>query len=143
MLEVIEATIGELPADQPRYVMGLGDPLGIVESVALGVDLFDCVLPTRHARHGTALTGAGKLNLGNARFRTDGDPLDPQCPCPVCARWSRAYLRHLLNTDEPTGRRLVTLHNLAWLLALVDAARTAITDRRFGAFRAQVATVWS
>ena len=103
--------------------MGVGDPVGLVEAVGLGVDMFDCVLPTRLGRHGTVLTDAGRLNLRNARFATDDGPLDPACPCPVCARWSRGYLRHLLQVGEPTAARLLTIHNVAWTSRLV--ARTA------------------
>lgn len=143
MLPALEATVARLPADRPRYVMGLGDPVGIVESVARGVDQFDCVLPTRLARHGTILTTAGRLNLRNARFATDPAPLDPACDCRVCRRWSRAYLRHLLKTDEPTGPRLITLHNVTWTLALVDRIRDAVAEGRLDALRAEIAAVWA
>jgi queuine tRNA-ribosyltransferase len=143
MLSALEAAVSGLPADRPRYVMGLGDPLGIVESVARGVDQFDCVLPTRLARHGTVLTAAGRVNLRNARFADDGDPLDPDCPCRVCRRWSRAYLRHLLKTDEPTGPRLITLHNVAWTLALVDRIRVSVATGALDHLRAEIAAVWA
>ena len=113
-----------------------------MEVVAAGIDMFDCVLPTRHARHGTVLTTAGRLNLRNARFATDEGPLDPDFPEGPASRWSRAYLRHLLMTDEPTGRRLLTLHNLAWLLAFVDRLRDAISQGTFEAFRAETLDVW-
>ena len=106
MLPALAAAIAHLPADRPRYLMGLGDPVGIVESIALGVDLFDCVLPTRFGRHGTLLTSEGRLNIKNRRFATDDGPLDPACACRVCARYSRAYLRHLVNVNEPTAARL-------------------------------------
>ena len=142
MLEPLAAVTGLLPADQPRYFMGLGDPAGLVEVVAAGIDMFDCVLPTRHARHGTVLTTAGRLNLRNARFATDEGPLDPDFPNGPSSRWSRAYLRHLLMTDEPTGRRLLTLHNLAWLLDFVDRLRIAIGNGTFEAFRARTLKVW-
>ena len=105
--------------------------------------MFDCVLPTRHARHGTVLTTGGRLNLRNARFATDDQPLDPEFPASPAPRWSRAYLRHLLLTDEPTGPRLLTLHNLAWLLDFVARLRVAILDGRFGEFRAETLAVWS
>jgi queuine tRNA-ribosyltransferase len=142
MLEALEAASAELPDDQPRYLMGVGDPVGILEAVALGVDMFDCVLPTRLARHGTILTLAGRLNLRNAAFARDDRALDPDCSCPVCARWSRAYLRHLLRTQEPTAARLLTLHNVAWLLDLVDRTRTAIGEGRLATLRGQVAAAW-
>ena len=142
MLDPLGAVTDRLPADQPRYFMGLGDPAGLVEVVGRGVDMFDCVLPTRHARHGTVLTTAGRLNLRNARYADDDLPLDPGFPESPAAAWSRGYLRHLLMTDEPTGRRLLTLHNLAWLFAFVDRLRAAIDEGRFEAFRAETLDVW-
>jgi queuine tRNA-ribosyltransferase len=142
MLPALEAALAELPADKPRYLMGVGDPVGLVEAIAGGVDMFDCVLPTRLARHGTVLTSEGRLHLRNAAFADDAGPLDPACRCAVCARWSRAYLRHLLQVAEPTAARLVTIHNLAWTLALVDRARDAVSGGTLGALRAEVAAVW-
>ncbi|HBM56419.1 MAG TPA: tRNA guanosine(34) transglycosylase Tgt, partial [Acidimicrobiaceae bacterium] len=106
------------------------------------IDMFDCVLPTRHARHGTILTSTGRLNLRNARFATDESPLDPGFPSSPATPWSRAYLRHLLLTDEPTGRRLLTLHNLAWLFDFVERLRSSIVEGRFEAFRAETHAVW-
>jgi queuine tRNA-ribosyltransferase len=142
MLEALDVVTAELPTDQPRYLMGVGDPVGVVEAIALGVDLFDCVLPTRLARHGTILTDAGRLNLRNARFARDPEPLDPQCPCEVCQRWSRSYLRHLLRAQEPTAARLLTIHNVAWLTALVNRARAAVATGTLGALRAEVGAAW-
>jgi queuine tRNA-ribosyltransferase len=142
MLPALAATISELPVDRPRYLMGVGDPVGLVEAVALGVDLFDCVLPTRFGRHGTILTSEGRLNLRNGGFRTDEQPLDPHCDCRVCARWSRGYLRHLLTVDEPTAPRLLTLHNVAWLLSLVDRMRAAILSGSLGSLRQDLLAVW-
>jgi len=142
MVPALRAAISVLPADRVRYLMGVGDPGGLVEAVAAGVDLFDCVLPTRHGRHGTVLTDAGRLNLRNARFASDERPLDPACPCRVCRRWSRAYLRHLLSVREPTGPRLVTVHNVAWTLRFVGAMRDAIRSGRFAAFRQDTAAIW-
>ena len=139
----LAAALSALPADRIRYLMGVGDPARLVDAVAMGVDLFDCVLPTRHGRHGTVLTDAGRYNLSNARFRTDPGPLDDACPCEVCQRSSRAYLRHLLSVQEPTGARLVTLHNLGWLLRFVASMRAAICDGTFGAFRASTLAIWS
>ncbi len=141
-LPALEAAVAHLPADRPRYFMGLGDPLGIVDAVGRGIDMFDCVLPTRLGRHGTILTSAGRLNLRNRRHADDPEPLDPTCPCPVCARWSRAYLRHLLNVDEPTAPRLLTLHNVAWTFALVQRVRDAIGAGTLAALRAEVAAVF-
>jgi queuine tRNA-ribosyltransferase len=142
MLDPVSAVTTALPTDQPRYFMGLGDPAGLVEVVGRGVDMFDCVLPTRHARHGTVLTTAGKLNLRNARFAADDEPLDPSFPASPAAQWSRGYLRHLLMTDEPTGRRILSLHNLAWLFAFVDRLRASVVEGRFEQFRAETLTVW-
>ena len=142
MLPALEAAISELPRDRIRYLMGVGDPARLVDAVGLGVDLFDCVLPTRHGRHGTILSDHGSWNLKNARFAADAEPLDPTCPCTTCARWSRAYLRHLLVVQEPTARRLLTIHNVAWLLRFVQAMGTAVREHRFRAFRAEVLKVW-
>jgi queuine tRNA-ribosyltransferase len=139
----LAAAISALPADRIRYLMGVGDPARLVDAVAMGVDLFDCVLPTRHGRHGTVLTDAGRYNLSNARFRADPGPLDDACPCEVCQRSSRAYLRHLLSVQEPTGARLVTLHNLGWLLRFVADMRAAICEGSFGAFRTSTLAIWS
>ncbi len=142
MLDPLSAVTEMLPTNRPRYFMGLGDPAGLVEVVGRGIDMFDCVLPTRHARHGTVLTTAGKFNLRNARFATDQLPLDPEFPASPAANWSRAYLRHLLMTDEPTGRRLLTLHNLAWLLDFVDRLRESINHGEFNNFRKETLKVW-
>jgi queuine tRNA-ribosyltransferase len=138
MLEALAATLPHLPDDQPRYLMGLGDPIGMVESIALGIDLFDCVLPTRFARHGTVLSTAGRYNLKRAENADDGAPLDDACSCPVCARWSRAYLRHLLVVDEPTAPRLLTIHNVWWTLRLVEEVRAAIGAGSLESVRSRV-----
>ncbi len=126
MLETLATTLAHLPVDRPRYLMGLGDPVGMVEAVALGIDLFDCVLPTRFARHGTILSSGGRYNLKRAENTTADGPLDEECGCPVCARWSRAYLRHLLVVDEPTAPRLLTIHNVWWTLRLIEEVRAAV-----------------
>ncbi|MGI8662340.1 MAG: tRNA guanosine(34) transglycosylase Tgt [Acidimicrobiales bacterium] len=142
MLAALESATAVLPGDRVRYLMGVGDPARLVEGVARGVDLFDCVLPTRHARHGTVLTSHGRLNLKNAQFAAGDGPLDAACPCPVCSRFPIGYLRHLLAVHEPTAARLVTLHNLGWLLRLVADMGAAIRSGTFGAFRADVLSVW-
>ncbi len=142
MLPALAAALAHLPADRPRYLMGVGDPASLVEAVALGIDMFDCVLPSRLARHGTILTDEGRLNLRNARHIRDPGPLDPTCPCPVCARWSRGYLRHLLKVGEISASRLLTLHNVAWLLRLVDRTRDAVISGRLQPWREQVLAVW-
>jgi queuine tRNA-ribosyltransferase len=120
-----------LPEEKPRYFMGIGDPAGVLEVISRGVDMFDCVLPTRTARTGSALTREGRLNLRNARFARDERPLDEGCPCPACTRFSRAYVRHLVNQQEILGLRLLSLHNLRFLLDLVAAARRAIERGEF------------
>lgn len=142
MLDTLAAVLPELPDDQPRYLMGLGDPVGIVEAVALGIDLFDCVLPTRFARHGTILSSQGRYNLKRAENATDGAPLDASCGCPVCARWSRAYLRHLLVVDEPTAPRLLTLHNVWWTLELVREVRAAVESGTLDGVRSRITSVY-
>jgi queuine tRNA-ribosyltransferase len=142
MLPALEAAIAELPVDRPRYLMGVGDPIGLVEGIARGVDLFDCVLPTRIARHGSVLTSAGRLQIRNAVHATDDGPLDPTCGCAVCGRWSRAYLRHLLQVGEPTALRLLTWHNLAWTLALIHRCRAAIGDGTLDSVRREVAEAY-
>jgi queuine tRNA-ribosyltransferase len=142
MLIALEAAMSELPADRPRYFMGLGDPLGLVDAVSRGIDMFDCVLPTRLARHGTILTSTGRMNLRNRVHATDSGPLDPACDCPVCARWSRGYLRHLLSVDEPTAPRLLTLHNVWWTFDLVSQIRAAIRSGTLPTLRNAVAEVW-
>ena len=143
MMAALSATTPQLPDDQPRYFMGLGDPIGLMECVAMGVDMFDCVLPTRLARHGTALTSQGRLNMGNSSLATDDRPIDPHFPASPAARYSRAYLRHLFNVDEPSAARLLTLHNVAWLLALMDEARDAIEAGTFDQHRRRVAEAWA
>jgi len=124
-----------LPADKPRYFMGIGDPEGVIEVIARGVDMFDCVLPTRTARTGSALTWEGRLNLRNARFARDPGPLDDSCTCPACTRFSRAYIRHLVNQQEILGVRLLSLHNLRFLLDLAADARRAIERGAFESWR--------
>jgi queuine tRNA-ribosyltransferase len=126
-----------LPADRPRYFMGIGDPEGILEVIERGVDMFDCVLPTRTARTGSALTWEGRLNLRNARFARDRRPLDESCSCPACSRFSRAYIRHLVNQQELLGLRLLSLHNLRFVLELTANARAAIETGRLAAFKAE------
>jgi queuine tRNA-ribosyltransferase len=131
---VTRGTAELLPPDRPRYFMGIGDPEGILRVVAAGVDMFDCVLPTRLGRTGSALTWDGRLNLKNRRFARDPAPLDDACGCPTCARFSRAYIRHLVTQDEILGLRLLTVHNVAFLLDLCRSARSAIVEGRFGRF---------
>jgi queuine tRNA-ribosyltransferase len=136
MLETVGWAAPALPADRPRYFMGLGDAEGILEVIARGVDMFDCVLPTRTARTGSALTARGRLNLRNARFARDPRPLEQGCGCTACARFSRAFVRHLVNQQELLGLRLLTLHNLWFTLRLTAGARDAIIGGTFEAYRA-------
>lgn len=134
MLGMLALVAPELPADRPRYFMGIGDPVGVLQVIALGVDMFDCVLPTRLARHGMALTRDGRLNLKNARFRRDFGPLDPECSCEACANHGRAYLSHLVRENELLAHRLVTLHNVHFVGDLCREAREAIRGRRYAAW---------
>ncbi len=126
MLDILALTAPRLPAEKPRYFMGIGDPVGILEVIALGVDMFDCVLPTRLARHGAALTPDGRINLKNAKYRRDFGPLDPECSCEACAGYVRAYLAHLVRENELLGHRLITLHNVHFTLELCRRARQEI-----------------
>jgi queuine tRNA-ribosyltransferase len=137
MFETVAEAAPLLPADRPRYFMGIGDPEGILEVVERGVDMFDCVLPTRMGRTGTALTATGRLNLKNARFARDQSALDETCDCPACSRFTRAYIRHLVNQQELLGLRLLTLHNLRYLIRLTAGARSAIENGKLAAFKAE------
>lgn len=143
MLPALAAVTARLPTDRPRYLMGVGDPVSMVEAVALGVDMFDCVLPTRLARHGTALTGRGRLSVRSARYALDDEALDADCDCGVCARYSRGYIRHLLAVGEPTGGRLLSLHNLSWMQNLMGRCGAAIRAGKLTALRAEVADRWA
>jgi queuine tRNA-ribosyltransferase len=135
MLEAVGWAAPLLPAGQARYFMGIGDPVGILEVIERGVDMFDCVLPTRLGRTGAALTSTGRLNMRNARHARDPRPLDDGCACPACSRFSRAYLRHLVNQGELLGLRLLSLHNLHFLLRLTADARSAIVAGRLADFK--------
>jgi queuine tRNA-ribosyltransferase len=137
MYDTTELVAGLLPADRPRYLMGVGKPTDLVEAVARGVDLFDCVMPTRNARNGQAFTPDGPLNISNARFARDGAPLDPECACEGCRGFSRAYLRHLFMARELLAYRLLTLHNLTFYLGLMRDMRRAVAEGAFGPFRSR------
>lgn len=139
MLAALEVALGVLPQDQPRYLMGVGDPVSIIEAVSRGVDMFDCVLPTRLARHGTLLTDDGRLNIKRAEFAAADAPVSDDCPCATCARYTRGYLRHLMSVGEPAGATLCTIHNLTWTFDLVARIRAAITDGTLGALRSELA----
>jgi queuine tRNA-ribosyltransferase len=142
MLPALAASLAHLPPDRPRYLMGVGDPASLVEAIALGVDQFDCVMQTRLGRHGTALTSTGRYQVKAARNADLDEPLDVHCPCEVCSRHSRGYLRHLVRVGEPSAARLVSLHNVAWTLDLMGRARQAIVAGLFDSFRERVLDVW-
>ncbi|MGH8130910.1 MAG: tRNA guanosine(34) transglycosylase Tgt [Steroidobacteraceae bacterium] len=133
---VLNALLPAMPATKPRYLMGVGRPEDLVDAVAQGIDLFDCVMPTRHARNGHLFVPWGVMNIRNARYAADTGPVDPNCPCYTCRRYSRAYLRHLDRCGEMLGPRLATLHNLHHYLDLMARMRAAIAAGEFGAFRA-------
>ncbi|MBI4269189.1 MAG: tRNA guanosine(34) transglycosylase Tgt [Candidatus Rokubacteria bacterium] len=137
MYETIELVAGLLPAGRPRYLMGVGKPEDLVEAIARGVDMFDCVLPTRNARNGQCFTWDGPVVIKHARFARDPAPLDGECDCYACRRFSRAYLRHLFMSDELLAYRLLSLHNVHFFVGLVRAMRMAIAARAFGAFKAR------
>jgi queuine tRNA-ribosyltransferase len=135
MYQVMEWTLPLLPADQPRYVMGVGTPENLVEAVARGADMFDCVMPTRNARNGVLFTSFGKLSIKQNRYRDDDGPIDPACDCMVCRRFSRAYLRHLFQSNEILSSVLNTWHNLYYYLLLMRRMREALAAGTFGEFR--------
>jgi len=135
MYAVVEATAARLPQERPRYLMGAGTPADLVECVARGIDMFDCVMPTRHARNGQLFTSQGRLNIKNARYADDLSPLDPECGCYTCRRHSRAYLRHLYVAGEMSAAALNTLHNLTFYLDTMRRIRDAIAFRSFETFR--------
>ncbi|MDR0308615.1 MAG: tRNA guanosine(34) transglycosylase Tgt [Coriobacteriales bacterium] len=134
MYESLATIITALPANRPRYLMGVGNPTSLIKAVALGVDLFDCVLPTRTARMGSAFSSEGRLNLRNARFAEDLDPLDAHCNCPTCQSYSRAYLRHLIMSKEILASTLLSIHNLHYLIDLMRQVRQAAAEDRLAAF---------
>jgi queuine tRNA-ribosyltransferase len=137
MMLAVENSEPFLPADKPRYAMGLGTPPQMLELIARGVDMFDCVLPTRLARNGTAFTAGGTLNLKNAEFALDKRPIEESCGCPACRDFSRGYIRHLVKAEEILGLRLITVHNLHFYLTLMAQARAAIEDGTFDSLRRQ------
>ena len=137
MYEIIEAVEPYMPADKPRYLMGVGTPSNIIEGVARGVDFFDCVMPARNARHGKLFTWQGTMNIKNAKYKLDDGPLDPECDCPVCRNFSRAYIRHLFAAEEILAMRLAVMHNLYFYNKLAQKIRDALDEGRFAAFRAK------
>lgn len=136
MHRVLEDLAPHLPADRPRYLMGVGFPDDLIEGIARGIDLFDCVAATRNGRHGSAWTSDGKVNVRGATLRVDPGPLDVECDCEACTRFSRAYLRHLFVAEEQLGQRLVSIHNIRFLIQLGETARARVLDRTFHAWAA-------
>jgi queuine tRNA-ribosyltransferase len=133
-LKVLETVVPQMPADKPRYLMGVGKPEDLIAAVTRGIDMFDCVIPTRHARNGHLFTSQGVINIRNSAHHADLGPLDPQCSCYTCRNYSRAYLRHLDRCKEILGSRLNTIHNLHFFLDLMRQMRAAIGEGRFAAF---------
>jgi queuine tRNA-ribosyltransferase len=136
-LEMVEHDCGMMPADRPRYLMGVGHPVDLIEAVARGVDMFDCVLPTRNARRGTVFISTGRLVVKNAAYATDERPLDPACDCYTCSRFSRAYLRHLFAAGELLGMRLASLHAVHHMVRLARGCRAAVVEGRYASYRAE------
>ena len=141
MYAMIDAVTAEMPADKPRYLMGVGTPVNILEAVSRGIDFFDCVMPARNARHGHLFTSQGIINMNNAKYSTDPGPIDPACDCPVCRRYSRAYVRHLLRAGEMLGMRLAVMHNLYFYNHLLAEIRTHIENGTFSAYKAEQTAV--
>jgi queuine tRNA-ribosyltransferase len=139
--ELLSLTHEELPENQPRYLMGIGRPEDLLRGIERGIDLFDCVIPTRHARHGVLFTSVGQLSLKNARFRDDDSPPDESCDCSTCARHSRAYLHHLFRVNELLGSRLASMHNLRFYLRLMERAREAIAAGCLAGLRQEIVDV--
>jgi queuine tRNA-ribosyltransferase len=135
MYDIIEAVEPHMPREKTRYLMGVGTPSNIIEAVARGVDFFDCVMPARNARHARLFTWEGAINLKNAKYQLDERPIDPQCDCPVCRRYSRAYIRHLFVAEEMLAMRLSVMHNLYFYNKLMEKIRDALDEGSFEAFR--------
>ena len=135
MYHIIEQVEPFMPENKPRYLMGVGTPSNIIEGVARGIDMFDCVMPSRNARHGTIFTWNGILHITNANYETDAAPLDPECDCPVCRNFSRAYIRHLFKAKEQLGGRLAVTHNLYFYNTLLEKIRDALDKGQFEQFR--------
>ena len=142
MRAMTDVSCGLMPEDKPRYLMGVGTPLDLVESVAMGVDMFDCVMPSRNGRNGTVFTSRGKVVMKNAQHKFSDEPLDPACSCYTCKTFSRGYLRHLFVSGEITSLRLLTLHNLTYYLDLMQDIRDSVEEGRFAALLAHHRDLW-
>ena len=140
--KLLPAAARVLPEDRPRYLMGMGEPMDLIEAVEAGVDLFDCVIPTRHGRNGVAYTSQGRLNLRNAVHAADPGPLDPECACEVCRTHSRMYIRHLFQSQELLGLRLLSFHNVWFYSKLMSAVRQSIAENRLKPLRARTAAAY-
>ena len=135
MYKMVEDAIKWLPEDKPRYLMGVGNPIDLIECAMRGIDMFDCVLPTRVARHGALMTSHGRININNEKYKEDFTPLDDRCDCYTCRNYTKAYLRHLHKTDELFGKRLLSIHNVRFLLKLAEDIRQAIREDRLADFK--------
>jgi len=142
MLSMVEASVAGLPADAPRYLMGIGEPADLVEAVARGIDMFDCVVPTRNARNGSLFTACGVLHIKNTRYASDSDPVDAECECLACRNYSRAYLRHLFLSRELSVYRLISIHNIFFYQKLMERMREAISRGTFEEFRRRFYERW-
>jgi len=135
MYKMVDDAIRYLPSDKPRYLMGVGDPIDLIEGVMRGVDMFDCVLPTRLARHGNAFTKYGKINIKNFKYKEDFTPIEEGCDCYACKHYTKAYIRHLITADETFGARLLSIHNIRFLIRLMEELRIAIKDKNIEEYR--------
>lgn len=140
MFKMVKDTVPYLPQDKPRYLMGVGSIDYILEGIAMGVDMFDCVLPTRIARHGALMTSTGRVNIRDQKYEEDFTPLDAECDCYTCKNYTKAYLRHLYKCDESFGKRLLSIHNIRFLIKMMEEARIAIQEDRFGDFKEEFLT---
>ena len=136
--KMLDYSVKYLPEDKPRYLMGVGSIDYLLEGIEKGVDMFDCVLPTRIARHGALMTSHGRVNIRGAQYKEDFTPLDPECDCYTCKNYTKAYLRHLYVADETFGKRLLSIHNVRFLIHLMEEARKAIQEDRFGDFKKEM-----
>lgn len=135
MYRMIDYAVKYLPSDKPRYLMGVGDPIDILEGIERGIDMFDCVLPTRIARHGNAFTRTGKINLKNLKYKEDFTPIEDDCDCYTCKHYTKAYIRHLITANEANGGRLLSIHNIRFLTKLTEEARNAIKENRLSEYK--------